>query len=203
MPCIVVVGCQRSGGPCCLHDWHNFRCEWRCIYFQCHVTSSDWLADTIEENCYWEANSRSAGQEIPWALWNPKIHYRLTCPPNTRTCVTFRYTLHFVRWIVSPKPTKRWRKTPCRLYPTAYSQLASKFAGRLFHPWSRNFSLGYGLNDWGPIPCRGRGLFSSPPSPHRLWITLRLLYNVTWGSCPRVEEVVAWYWPLTSILCQV
>jgi hypothetical protein len=30
----------------------------------------------MEPNPYWEADSRSAGQDIPRILWKPRIHYR-------------------------------------------------------------------------------------------------------------------------------
>jgi hypothetical protein len=35
------------------------------------------LTNSVAHNPYWEADSRSSGQEIPRPLWNPNFHYRV------------------------------------------------------------------------------------------------------------------------------
>jgi hypothetical protein len=37
--------------------------------------SANYLTDCMKQSRYWEANSRSASQEIPHLLWNPNAHY--------------------------------------------------------------------------------------------------------------------------------
>ena len=40
------------------------------------------LTYTMEQSPSWEANRFSASQEIPFSLWNPKVHYHIhKCPP--------------------------------------------------------------------------------------------------------------------------
>lgn len=34
------------------------------------------INNAMEQNPFWGVNIRSAGQEIPWILWNSKDHYR-------------------------------------------------------------------------------------------------------------------------------
>jgi hypothetical protein len=35
------------------------------------------MTNSMEQNLSWEANSRSAGQEIPRLLWIPNVNYRV------------------------------------------------------------------------------------------------------------------------------
>jgi len=49
----------------------------------------------MEQNLSCEANSHSAGQEIPLLLWNSEIYYRVHKSPFPRPSVTFRNKLFF------------------------------------------------------------------------------------------------------------
>jgi hypothetical protein len=42
-----------------------------CVSAACRVSNY------TEQSPYWEANSRSVSQELPWFLWNPKVQYRV------------------------------------------------------------------------------------------------------------------------------
>jgi hypothetical protein len=44
---------------------------------------------------------------------------------------------------------------------------------------------GYGLDNWGSVPNRGRVFFFQSLRPDRLWGPLSLLSNGYWGSFPR------------------
>jgi hypothetical protein len=61
--------------------------------------------------------------------------------------------------------------------------------------------LGYGLDDWGSIPGRGRErmFFSSPPRPDWLWVPPNFLSNGFRGSFPRGKAVGSWIWPLACV----
>jgi hypothetical protein len=51
-------------------DHQNTKQEWLPLHYIYSVTFN-----YKEQSPPWEANSRSAVQEIPRLLWNPKIHY--------------------------------------------------------------------------------------------------------------------------------
>jgi len=52
------------------------RSEMVSVYFSRHKQNA-LLTYSMEQSASWEANRFSASQEIPFILWNPKVHYRI------------------------------------------------------------------------------------------------------------------------------
>ena len=52
-----------------------------CVLWEVRIKISYIITNIIEQSPSWEAKRSSASQEIPWILWNPKVHYRVRKSP--------------------------------------------------------------------------------------------------------------------------
>jgi len=64
--------------------------------FMLQLCYCNWLTKPLEQSPSWEANSRSASQEIsfPLHLWSQKIHYRVHKSPSLFPILCQIYPLH-------------------------------------------------------------------------------------------------------------